>query len=110
MEKAVSDPPIITGNPATTPEIDYTDAETEFMTAMEQYRSENSRRFPTSREVLAVLISLGYRRVAERGPLPCHRSGDKTHEALGRDADVPQATPVTRLLHAPGTASKSYHG
>lgn len=37
---------------------------------MERYRRENGRKFPTSSEVLAVLVSLGYRRVAEPTELP----------------------------------------
>lgn len=39
--------------------------EAEFMQAMDRYRREHRRPFPTWGEVLLVLQSLGYRRVAE---------------------------------------------
>ena len=54
----------------TTCERDYNDDETEFMKAMDRYKRENRRPFPTWSEVLEVLRALGYRRVAEPGPLP----------------------------------------
>ncbi len=48
----------------TTCERDYTDAEVEFMTAMDRYRRENCRPFPTWSEVLEVLSAMGYHRPA----------------------------------------------
>jgi hypothetical protein len=54
----------------TTCERDYTDEETAFMKAMERYKRENRRPFPTWSEVLEVLRSLGYRKVAEETALP----------------------------------------
>jgi hypothetical protein len=54
----------------TTCERDYSDDETEFMKAMDRYKRENRRPFPTWSEVLEVLRSLGYRRVAEPTDLP----------------------------------------
>jgi hypothetical protein len=54
----------------TTCERDYTDEETLFMKAMERYKRENRRPFPTWSEVLEVLRSLGYRKVAEETDLP----------------------------------------
>ena len=54
----------------TTCERDYTDEETIFMKAMERYKRENRRPFPTLTEVLEVLRSLGYRKVAEETELP----------------------------------------
>ncbi len=54
----------------TTCERDYTQDEIEFMQAMDQYKRDNRRPFPTWSEVLEVLVALGYRRVAEPGPLP----------------------------------------
>jgi hypothetical protein len=59
----------------TTCERDYTDDETEFMKAMDRYKRENRRPFPTWSEVLEVLRSLGYRRVAEPTALPGKGSG-----------------------------------
>ncbi len=53
-----------------THEIDYTDEETQFFVAMERYMRINRRPFPTCRECLAVLVSLGYRRVEEPAAPP----------------------------------------
>jgi hypothetical protein len=44
----------------TTCERDYTEAEVEFMHALDQYKRTSGRMFPTCSEVLEVLISLGY--------------------------------------------------
>ncbi len=46
---------------------DYTDDETEFILAMEEFMTRNRRRFPTFTEVLAVAKSLGYRKVKDTG-------------------------------------------
>src|SRR5262245_33255746 len=54
----------------TTCERDYNDEEIAFMKAMDQYKRDNRRPFPTWSEVLEVLHALGYRKVAEPGPLP----------------------------------------
>ena len=54
----------------TTCERDYNDEETEFMKAMDRYKRENRRPFPTWSEVLEVMRSLGYRRVAEPTAIP----------------------------------------
>ena len=54
----------------TTCERDYNDDETTFMRAMERYKRENRRPFPTWSEVLEVLMSLGYRKVEPAGDLP----------------------------------------
>jgi len=54
----------------TTCERDYTDEEIIFMKAMDQYKRDNRRPFPTWSEVLEVLFALGYRRVADRTILP----------------------------------------
>jgi len=40
------------------------------MRAMDQYKRENRRPFPTWSEVLEVLRALGYRKVAEPSQLP----------------------------------------
>lgn len=44
----------------TTCERDYTQAEVEFMHAMDQYKRSSGRMFPTCSEVLEVLRNLGY--------------------------------------------------
>lgn len=54
----------------TTCERDYNDEEIEFMKAMDQYKRDNRRPFPTWSEVLEVLRALGYRKVAEPTALP----------------------------------------
>jgi hypothetical protein len=59
----------------TTCERDYSEDESEFMKAMDRYKRENRRPFPTWSEVLEVLMSMGYRRVAEPTELPGKKSG-----------------------------------
>ena len=51
----------------------YTDDEMEFMNAMQRFKESSGKSFPTYREVLKVLVDLGYRRVvirARRQPRP----------------------------------------
>src|SRR5262249_29585101 len=54
----------------TTCERDYNDEKIIFMRAMDQYKRDNRRPFPTWSEVLEVLRALGYRKVAEATALP----------------------------------------
>src|SRR5947209_7523320 len=54
----------------TTCERDYNDEEIAFMKAMDQYKRDNRRPFPTWSEVLEVLRALGYRKVAEPTVMP----------------------------------------
>ena len=54
----------------TTCERDYSDEEISFMKAMDQYKRDNRRPFPTWSEVLEVLAALGYRKVAAATSLP----------------------------------------
>jgi len=54
----------------TTCERDYTDEEIAFMRAMDQYKRDNRRPFPTWSEVLEVLYALGYRKVADPTAMP----------------------------------------
>jgi hypothetical protein len=51
----------------TTSERDYSKAEMEFMMAMNEYKHQSGRMFPTWSEVLEVLRSLGYEKIAENG-------------------------------------------
>lgn len=46
------------------------DYETEFVKAVDKYKSKYKRSFPTLREYLAILISLGYRKVETSTDLP----------------------------------------
>jgi hypothetical protein len=48
----------------TTCERDYTDAEVEFMHALDQYKRTSGRMFPTCSEMLEVLRGLGYEKHA----------------------------------------------
>ncbi len=50
----------------TTCERDYSDAEVEFMQALDEYKRKNGRMFPTCSEILEVLRGIGY----EKRP-PC---------------------------------------
>ena len=43
---------------------DYTAEEFEFLQAMDRYKRENRRPYPTWREVLEVVHALGYRKIA----------------------------------------------
>lgn len=49
----------------TTCERDYNDAEIEFMHAMDDYKQQSGRMFPTCSEILEVIQKLGYRQIAE---------------------------------------------
>ena len=52
-------------HPANVPRAAYSDAEREFILAMERYMREARRPFPAWHEVLRVLKDLGYRKVEE---------------------------------------------
>src|SRR5215212_3577331 len=83
----------------TTCERDYSEDETEFMKAMDRYKRENRRPFPTWSEVLEVLRSLGYRRVAEPTALPGRGSGVV---AVPGAPVVPMTPPPAAALPAKG--------
>jgi hypothetical protein len=52
------------------PGADITPAAVEFGAAVERFKREHGRPFPTCSEVLEVVVALGYRKVAEPTPLP----------------------------------------
>ena len=60
----------------TTCERDYSGCEVEFMRAMDDYKRKSGRPFPTWSEVLEVLMSLGYRKVAEPTEMEWRTHGD----------------------------------
>jgi len=60
----------------TTCERDYSIDEVEFMRAMDDYKRKSGRPFPTWSEVLEVLMSLGYRKVAEPTEMTWRSSAD----------------------------------
>lgn len=49
---------------------DYTEEEVIFLRTIDRYKSSNHRPHPTWREMLAIIHSLGYRKVADPSPLP----------------------------------------
>ena len=57
-------------------ERDYSVNEVEFMRAMDTYKRKSGRPFPTWSEVLEVLMSLGYRKVAEPSEMHWRSSPD----------------------------------
>ena len=60
----------------TTCERDYTDAEVEFMHAMDLYKRASGRMFPTCSEVLEVLRNLGYEKKDSRTDIARSSSAD----------------------------------
>jgi hypothetical protein len=61
----------------TTCERDYSDNEIEFMKAMDDYKRKSGRPFPTWSEVLEVMMSLGYRKVADPTTMEWRTFGDQ---------------------------------
>lgn len=61
----------------TTCERDYSGGEIEFMQAMDDYKRQSGRMFPTCSEILEVLMKLGYRKVAEASELMFDPDEDK---------------------------------
>ena len=47
----------------------YTQNELDFLKAVDAYKRNHGRAFPSWSEILAILISLGYRKVAEPTPI-----------------------------------------
>lgn len=60
----------------TTCERDYSGGEVEFMRAMDDYKRKSGRPFPTWSEVLEVLVSLGYRKVADPSTMEWRTHGE----------------------------------
>jgi len=61
----------------TTCERDYSDNEIEFMKSMDDYKRKSGRPFPTWSEVLEVMMSLGYRKVADPSTMEWRTFGDQ---------------------------------
>lgn len=66
-------------NPITS-EISYSDEETAFLKRMDEYQRNTGRKFPTFREILTVVKSLGYRKVATPESLPKFKKNEKILE------------------------------
>lgn len=68
----------------TTCEREYSEAEMEFMMAMNEYKRRSGRMFPTWSEVLEVLQGLGYEKVEPAQPMvPPERSAPSRTVAAG---------------------------
>ena len=59
-----------------------TDEQFSFLMAIDRYKKENQRPFPTWTEVLEVVKALGYRKVAEPQDLESFRKEDRRSEPL----------------------------
>jgi hypothetical protein len=63
--------------------------EVEFGRAVEEYQRLRRRRYPQFSEILAIAVSLGYRKVAEKMPLPkapgYYRDGQKKASRASHD-------------------------
>lgn len=68
----------------TTCERDYSSPEVEFMRAMDDYKRRSGRPFPTWSEVLEVVMSLGYRKVAEPTTMAWRTHGDAQRDEHSR--------------------------
>ncbi|MEY3176004.1 MAG: hypothetical protein RLZZ436_3918 [Planctomycetota bacterium] len=68
----------------TTCERDYSSPEVEFMRAMDDYKRRSGRPFPTWSEVLEVVVSLGYRKVAEPTTMAWRTHGDTLRDESSR--------------------------
>jgi len=68
----------------TTCERDYSSPEVEFMRAMDDYKRRSGRPFPTWSEVLEVVMSLGYRKVAEPTTMAWRTHGDSSRDEQPR--------------------------
>lgn len=71
-------------HPATTQEINYSPEELEFLQAIDTYKRANKRPYPTWREVLAVVRSCGWQKVAKATVLP----------VFNKNMELPPATHV----------------
>ena len=56
------------------------DEQLSFLMAINEYKQQNSRPFPTWTEVLDVIKALGYRRVAEPQPIEKIEEADESRE------------------------------
>lgn len=74
----------------TTCERDYNAQEIEFMQAMDDYKQQSGRMFPTCSEILEVLMKIGYRQTAESAELMYDPNEDKAtppEESLNTEFD-----------------------
>ncbi len=71
----------------TTCEREYSDAEIEFMQALDDYKRRSNRMFPTCSEILEVLAELGYRKVEDAASGCCHAT-DVTQPGIAKVTEI----------------------
>lgn len=76
----------------TTCERDYSNAEMEFMRAMQEYKQRSGRMFPTWSEVLEVLRGLGYEKLDSDSPAPPEAAPTKAKHSKKRNPPGDEAT------------------
>lgn len=80
----------------TTCERDYTDAEIEFMHALDDYKRQSGRMFPTCSEILEVLGKLGYQKVdAPSQQAECCQGENESAAVPAVDINVEGSSQVT---------------
>jgi hypothetical protein len=70
----------------TTCERDYNSEEIEFMRAMDDYKHDSGRMFPTCSEVLEVIRGLGYVKLTDAQAAQIHDNGTSGDEQAGQEA------------------------
>ena len=73
----------------TTCERDYTDAEVEFMNALDDYKRRSGRMFPTCSEILEVVRALGYQKQCASQPEATASPGEPTPGLAPLRMDLP---------------------
>lgn len=72
----------------TTCEREYSEAEVEFMNALELYKRKNGRMFPTCSEILEVIVSLGYRKANEIEAVPAEATEPSAEQNIESESDA----------------------
>ena len=72
----------------TTCERDYTQDEIEFMNALDQYKRDNGRMFPTCSEILEVVRNLGYAKQTDTGESSSQPVEENAEEAPPEDGGL----------------------
>ena len=71
----------------TTCEREYSDAEIEFMQALDEYKRRSGRMFPTCSEILEVLAELGYRKT-DNPSAGCCQTVEITDAAIPETSEI----------------------
>jgi hypothetical protein len=84
----------------TTCERDYTDAEVEFMNALDEYKRKSGRMFPTCSEVLEVIHSLGYVKLTAAQMTSSQAASLQTSSAKPMPSDLQATAEIETLVAA----------